>query len=260
MASDEPRICRCPSPASGGRLAGGWEWAVAHWQVPPYVVPAPSAIARAFADNFASLMAALLSTLTVTLEAFAAATVLGTATAIAFSQSRLLERLLYPYAVILQVTPVVAIAPLILIWVGFERNQPGAGDHRHHRRLLPDIGGRGPGPEKRRLRPDGPDPALRRLALAEPVADTPAHRAALSAVGHEDRGRAGADRRGGGRVRRRQRQPPPAWPGASWNPATGWRLPRCSPRWLCWPSRASPSSPPCPGWNGRCCAAGMRAR
>jgi NitT/TauT family transport system permease protein len=98
-----------------------WEWAVSHWQVPAYVLPAPSAIARAFADNFASLMASLASTLSVTLEAFVAATVLGVATAIAFSQSRLLERTLYPYAVILQVTPVVAIAPLILIWVGFER-------------------------------------------------------------------------------------------------------------------------------------------
>jgi NitT/TauT family transport system permease protein len=98
-----------------------WQWAVAHWQVPPYILPAPSAIAAAFADNFVSLMAALASTLTVTLEAFAAATILGTATAIAFSQVRLLEKTLYPYAVILQVTPVVAIAPLILIWVGFER-------------------------------------------------------------------------------------------------------------------------------------------
>ncbi len=94
---------------------------MAHWQVPPYVLPAPSAIARAFAENFSSLMASLASTLTVTLEAFIAATVLGVATAIAFAQSRLLERTLYPYAVILQVTPVVAIAPLILIWVGFER-------------------------------------------------------------------------------------------------------------------------------------------
>ena len=102
-------------------LLGLWQWAVAHWQVPVYVLPAPSAILRAFADNFASLMTSLLSTLTVTVEAFLAATILGTATAIAFSQSRLLERTLYPYAVILQVTPVVAIAPLILIWVGFER-------------------------------------------------------------------------------------------------------------------------------------------
>ena len=102
-------------------LLGAWEWAVAHWQVPVYVLPAPSAILRAFADNFTSLMTSLLSTLTVTVEAFLAATVLGTATAVAFSQSRLLERTFYPYAVILQVTPVVAIAPLILIWVGFER-------------------------------------------------------------------------------------------------------------------------------------------
>lgn len=102
-------------------LLGAWEWAVAHWQVPPYVLPAPSAIARAFLDNFASLMAALAATLTVSLEAFAAATVLGVAAATAFSQSKLLERTFYPYAVILQVTPVVAIAPLILIWVGFEQ-------------------------------------------------------------------------------------------------------------------------------------------
>ena len=102
-------------------VLGGWEWAVAHWQVPVYVLPAPSAIAKALADNFSSLMEALASTLTVTLQAFVAATVLGVATAIAFSQSRLVERTLYPYAVILQVTPVVAIAPLILIWVGFER-------------------------------------------------------------------------------------------------------------------------------------------
>jgi len=99
----------------------GWEWAVAHWQVPVYVLPGPAAIAKAFVENFSSLMVSLLSTLTVTVEAFLAACVLGVATAIAFTQSRLLERTLYPYAVILQVTPVVAIAPLILIWVGFER-------------------------------------------------------------------------------------------------------------------------------------------
>ena len=55
------------------------------------------------------------------MEAFLAALVAGVAVAILFSQSRLAERTLYPYAVILQVTPVVAIAPLILIWVGFDR-------------------------------------------------------------------------------------------------------------------------------------------
>ncbi|HEV7960141.1 MAG TPA: ABC transporter permease [Rhizomicrobium sp.] len=96
-----------------------WQWIVAARAIPPYVLPAPSAIARALADNFASLMASLLSTLTVTLEGFIAALIVGVSVAIAFSQSRLAERALYPYAVVLQVTPVVAIAPLILIWVGF---------------------------------------------------------------------------------------------------------------------------------------------
>jgi NitT/TauT family transport system permease protein len=101
-------------------LLAAWEWAIAHYQVPPYVLPAPSAIARAFMENFSSLMASLLSTLAVTLEAFATAFVAAVLLGTLFSQSRLLSRTLYPYAVILQVTPVVAIAPLILIWVGFE--------------------------------------------------------------------------------------------------------------------------------------------
>jgi len=105
----------------GLALLGLWEWIVAARQIPPYVLPAPSAIAGAFTANFASLMASLLATLKVTVEAFLAALVAGVATAILFSQSRLVERTLYPYAVILQVTPVVAIAPLILIWVGFDR-------------------------------------------------------------------------------------------------------------------------------------------
>ena len=105
----------------GLALLGLWEWIVAARQIPPYVLPTPSAILHAFLDNFASLMASLLATLKVTVEAFLAALIAGVATAILFSQSRLAERTLYPYAVILQVTPVVAIAPLILIWVGFDR-------------------------------------------------------------------------------------------------------------------------------------------
>jgi NitT/TauT family transport system permease protein len=102
-------------------VLGGWEWAIAHWQVPHYLLPSPSAIGRALADNAGSLMEAWASTLYVAVQAFIAATVLGVMVAIGFSQSRLLERTLYPYAVVLQVTPVIAIAPLILIWVGYER-------------------------------------------------------------------------------------------------------------------------------------------
>jgi NitT/TauT family transport system permease protein len=107
--------------ALGVTLLALWQWIVTVRQIPPYVLPAPGAIARAFADNFASLMMSLLATLSVTVQAFLVALVAGVAIAILFSQSRLAERTLYPYAVILQVTPVVAIAPLILIWIGFER-------------------------------------------------------------------------------------------------------------------------------------------
>lgn len=104
----------------GIAVLASWEWIVATRHIPPYVLPAPSAILHALIENFASLMQSLLSTLTVTLEGFIAALIAGVGLAIAFSQSRLIERALYPYAVVLQVTPVVAIAPLILIWVGFD--------------------------------------------------------------------------------------------------------------------------------------------
>ena len=116
------RILSYATPAILGFLVLAlWEFVVRHFDVPPYVLPAPSAIAVAFADNFSSLMASLWTTLRVTLEAFALAVASGVALAILFSQSRTIEHALYPYAVVLQVTPVVAIAPLILIWVGFER-------------------------------------------------------------------------------------------------------------------------------------------
>jgi len=105
----------------GVALLALWQWIVTAKQIPPYVLPAPLAIAEALIENFTSLMASLFATLRVTMEAFLAAVIAGVAIAVLFSQSRLAERALYPYAVILQVTPVVAIAPLILIWVGFDR-------------------------------------------------------------------------------------------------------------------------------------------
>jgi NitT/TauT family transport system permease protein len=98
-----------------------WEGVVAAYGIPRFVLPAPSAIAQALADDFPSLMASLWTTLRITLLAFICALISGIALAVLFSQSRVVEMALYPYAVILQVTPVVAIAPLIIIWVGFER-------------------------------------------------------------------------------------------------------------------------------------------
>jgi NitT/TauT family transport system permease protein len=107
--------------ALGFAVLGCWEAAVRFENIPPYVLPAPSAIWTAFVENFASLMSSLWTTLAITIEAFVLAVVGGVALAILFSQSRIIETALYPYAVMLQVTPIVAIAPLVLIWVGFER-------------------------------------------------------------------------------------------------------------------------------------------
>ena len=98
-----------------------WEFLVRQLDVPVFVLPAPSAIAVAFAENFTSLMGSFWTTLRVTLEGFIAALLGGLALAMLFSQSKIIENAIYPYAVVLQVTPVVAIAPLMLIWVGFER-------------------------------------------------------------------------------------------------------------------------------------------
>ncbi len=98
-----------------------WETVVRAYDVPVFVLPAPSAIWIAFVANFGSLMASLWTTLSITLTAFVLAVIGGVGLAVLFSQSRLVETALYPYAVVLQVTPVVAIAPLILIWVGFDR-------------------------------------------------------------------------------------------------------------------------------------------
>ncbi len=107
--------------ALGVVVLGCWEFLVAYFQVAPYVLPAPSAIGAAFLENFSSLFSSLWTTLYITIIAFVFAVAGGTTLAVLFTQSRTIEFALYPYAVILQVTPVVAIAPLILIWVGFDR-------------------------------------------------------------------------------------------------------------------------------------------
>jgi len=97
-----------------------WEAIVWLNEIPSFVLPAPSLIAESLTTNFTSLMTSLWVTLRVTLAAFFLALLGGIGLAILFSQSRYIEMALFPYAVVLQVTPVVAIAPLILIWVGYD--------------------------------------------------------------------------------------------------------------------------------------------
>jgi len=107
--------------ALGFVVLAAWEALVRAYDIPHFVLPAPSEIWQALVADFPSLMSSLWTTLRITLMAFVLAVLCGVALAVLFSQSRVVEMMLYPYAVALQVTPVVAIAPLIIIWVGFER-------------------------------------------------------------------------------------------------------------------------------------------
>ncbi len=95
-----------------------WEWIVWYKDIKPYVLPGPVTIATALVNDWATLSGSLWITLRITFAALIAAVVVGVALAILFTQSKWLELSLFPYAVVLQVTPVVAIAPLIIIWVG----------------------------------------------------------------------------------------------------------------------------------------------
>jgi len=94
-----------------------WQGLVTALDVPKYLVPSPWLVAQTLVADWPLLSGALLTTLKVTLLAFGLAVVIGVLIAFAFVQSRLIETALFPYAVLLQVTPIVAIAPLIIIWV-----------------------------------------------------------------------------------------------------------------------------------------------
>jgi NitT/TauT family transport system permease protein len=98
-------------------VLAGWQATVDFNQIPPYVLPAPSLIFSTLILDGALLTHSLWVTLLTTFEGFLLAAVGGIGLAILFSQSRLIEYSLYPYAIILQVTPIVAIAPLLLIYL-----------------------------------------------------------------------------------------------------------------------------------------------
>jgi NitT/TauT family transport system permease protein len=94
-----------------------WEAVVRYKNIPPYVLPAPDLIAQTFVADWPLLLRSLLVTVVTTLEGFLLAAFGGVFLAILFNQSRFLEYALYPYAVVLQVTPVIAIAPLLLVYL-----------------------------------------------------------------------------------------------------------------------------------------------
>jgi NitT/TauT family transport system permease protein len=101
-------------------LAAGiaaWDLVVRVNDIPPYTLPGPGAVLATLIADWGILSQSLLTTLWTTLEGFVAAAIGGIALALLFNQSKWLEYSLLPYAIILQVTPVIAIAPLLLIYL-----------------------------------------------------------------------------------------------------------------------------------------------
>ncbi len=94
-----------------------WEGIVRGLEIRHYFLPSPGYIFHTLVDDWSMLAPALWVTLRITAEALLAAVVGGGLLAILFAQSKWIEASFYPYAIILQVTPIVAIAPLIIVWV-----------------------------------------------------------------------------------------------------------------------------------------------
>jgi NitT/TauT family transport system permease protein len=94
-----------------------WALLVRIKDIPPFILPGPSLVAATLVSDWTLLWSSLLVTLATTFYGLALALAGGVGLAILFNQSRMIEHSLYPYAVILQVTPVVAVAPLLLIYL-----------------------------------------------------------------------------------------------------------------------------------------------
>ncbi|MDJ0717069.1 MAG: ABC transporter permease [Prochloraceae cyanobacterium] len=93
-----------------------WEILVRLMNLPPYILPGPLLVFQTLIEEWHNLFPSLLITLQITLMALMTATFSGLLVAILFAQSKWIERSFFPYAVILQTTPIVAIAPLIILW------------------------------------------------------------------------------------------------------------------------------------------------
>ena len=130
VTHQQPRVLSLPAglwpkiigPAVVGFLGlVAWEGLVRWRGIPEYVLPGPLTILRTLVQDWGTLSSSLAVTLTISLAALSMAVVMGLLLAILFTQSRWAELAFYPYAVVLQVTPIVSIAPLIILWVNDTR-------------------------------------------------------------------------------------------------------------------------------------------
>ena len=120
--TDRERLVRVLAPLAVAIAAlAAWQAVVELWKIPPYIVPSPMRVARTLVTDRVLLLESLGVTMQIALTALALATLAGVAIALLFVQSRWIEMSLFPYAILLQVTPIVAIAPLIIIWANDTR-------------------------------------------------------------------------------------------------------------------------------------------
>ena len=109
-----------PSLILTALLLAGWEVACRALDVPVYLLPPPSAVAVALIERAPVLLSSAAATFWMAFQALIVAFILGGGLALAVSLNRSAERAIRPLAVALQVTPVIAIAPLVLIWAGLD--------------------------------------------------------------------------------------------------------------------------------------------
>ncbi|MFM8418822.1 MAG: ABC transporter permease [Verrucomicrobiota bacterium] len=96
----------------------GWHGATVLFESPSYILPAPGRVLTACVERHDNLLLAVRTSAVAALSGFVAAAVLGILAAVVLAQSPLVRRCLVPYTILLQTVPVVAIAPLILMWFG----------------------------------------------------------------------------------------------------------------------------------------------
>jgi NitT/TauT family transport system permease protein len=99
-------------------LLGLWQLAVLLLHVPAYMLPGPLVVGEAVVERFPALVRSLQLTAEAAALGLAGSIVVGVSIALVFAQSRWLRRMLFPYTILLQTVPIVAIAPLILMWAG----------------------------------------------------------------------------------------------------------------------------------------------
>jgi len=95
-----------------------WQGLVWFFHIPAYMLPAPGQVAATICERFGPLVNSLVITAEAACGGLVMSVVAGVAVALVFAQSPWLRRMLYPYTILLQTVPIIAVAPLILMWVG----------------------------------------------------------------------------------------------------------------------------------------------